>query len=412
MPEEKNSSVLIDKILSRFPTLKFNPTSPENPKYERSWALPDHMPWEEADWAGEFVGQNAAAIQMARQLVNFPDGQLNINYAPGIIGTILNKQQNYLQIGPLLRWDARVEMQLGHLDVAIEDIRALINFGRTFNREEGLIFLGFRRYQQLQAAELVEELLALSEPQGQTFAILQEELLRESQEDLYLPALRFERAMSFEAMNYFAKEVREGRMMQIFAQYGIRLPTVDLRVYLIPYRYGAFAKGDQAAYLREITDFIEECKKPEYELTEVQKSYNLRHAIINRWPDYEMRSLMGNVCLFKKVEFLVADLKAKALLRCAATAIAVERYRQDHKRWPENLDQLVPQYLKSVPRDPFIDAPLKLRRVEDGIVLYSVGENGQDDQGDVVKPLNSTVEPADLGVKIWNSDRRGRANKD
>ena len=39
-------------------------------------------------------------------------------------------------------------------------------------------------------------------------------------------------------------------------------------------------------------------------------------------------------------------------LRAAATALAVERYRARHHRWPETLTALVPDFLSVVPEDP------------------------------------------------------------
>jgi hypothetical protein len=45
-------------------------------------------------------------------------------------------------------------------------------------------------------------------------------------------------------------------------------------------------------------------------------------------------------------------------VRLAVVALAAERYRLAHKRWPNSLDDLVPDYLSKVPADPFADEPL------------------------------------------------------
>jgi hypothetical protein len=39
--------------------------------------------------------------------------------------------------------------------------------------------------------------------------------------------------------------------------------------------------------------------------------------------------------------------------RAAAVSLAAQLYRFDHSRWPENSDQLVPDYLAKLPADPF-----------------------------------------------------------
>src|SRR5262249_39096223 len=89
---------------------------------------------------------------------------------------------------------------------------------------------------------------------------------------------------------------------------------------------------------------------------------------------------------------------ARARLACAVTALAAERFRLAHKdkRWPKTLDELCPAFLPAVPIDPYTGKPLLLGRHEEGIVIYSVGEDGRDDVGDV-GPV-SAGRPADVGL--------------
>jgi hypothetical protein len=70
-----------------------------------------------------------------------------------------------------------------------------------------------------------------------------------------------------------------------------------------------------------------------------------------------------------------------AQLRNAATALAVERFRLKTGQPPATLEELVPEFLESVPIDPFDGQPLRYRRSENGYVVYSVSLNLQDDGG-------------------------------
>jgi hypothetical protein len=47
-----------------------------------------------------------------------------------------------------------------------------------------------------------------------------------------------------------------------------------------------------------------------------------------------------------------------ATVRGTATLIAIERYCQREKKFPDSLDILIPTYIKSVPLDPFSDKPI------------------------------------------------------
>lgn len=71
-----------------------------------------------------------------------------------------------------------------------------------------------------------------------------------------------------------------------------------------------------------------------------------------------------------------------ATIRTALAAIAIERWRNDHNgQIPNSLDDLVPNYLPSVPLDPYTGQPLKFKKKNKGYVVYSVGPDLQDDGG-------------------------------
>ncbi|MBS1369477.1 MAG: hypothetical protein HPZ91_05910 [Lentisphaeria bacterium] len=53
--------------------------------------------------------------------------------------------------------------------------------------------------------------------------------------------------------------------------------------------------------------------------------------------------------------------EALARIRAARTGIAAELYRRKHGAWPERLDELVPEFLSSVPNDPFSGKRLLFR---------------------------------------------------
>jgi hypothetical protein len=69
------------------------------------------------------------------------------------------------------------------------------------------------------------------------------------------------------------------------------------------------------------------------------------------------------------------------IIRLATTALAVERFRLANGKLPENLNELVPQFLSAVPADPFDGKPLRYHPLTKGYVVYSVGQDGHDDGG-------------------------------
>jgi len=62
-------------------------------------------------------------------------------------------------------------------------------------------------------------------------------------------------------------------------------------------------------------------------------------------------------------------------------AFALAAFRCDHKTYPNSLSELAPRYLDKVPEDLFSGKPLLYRGFEKSCLLYSVGPNGVDDDG-------------------------------
>ncbi|MDR0520346.1 MAG: hypothetical protein LBH00_00680 [Planctomycetaceae bacterium] len=88
------------------------------------------------------------------------------------------------------------------------------------------------------------------------------------------------------------------------------------------------------------------------------------------------------------------------------TAVALERYKTDSGKYPDNLDALVPQYLDEVPPDGFTGRKTITykpaagdKSAADKFILYSFGANGVDDNGIAGTPKN----PKDRnhGDTVW-----------
>lgn len=82
------------------------------------------------------------------------------------------------------------------------------------------------------------------------------------------------------------------------------------------------------------------------------------------------------------------------LLRSASVACAIERFRNTHQgQLPASLTDLVPTFLPAIPIDPATDQPLRFRPLNPGYVVYGLGTDGEDNQG------NTTRKPGDRSAK-------------
>jgi hypothetical protein len=73
--------------------------------------------------------------------------------------------------------------------------------------------------------------------------------------------------------------------------------------------------------------------------------------------------------------------RCDAKIRDAQAALAVERYRLANSKLPSQLSDLVPTFLPTVPSDPFDGKPLRYKTLAKGYVVYSVGDDREDNGG-------------------------------
>lgn len=145
-------------------------------------------------------------------------------------------------------------------------------------------------------------------------------------------------------------------------------------------RYVAFAEQSRAAQLRGFDEFIRQ---------EEKTFGRTRNATERKVVEGQFRSDMQ--------------------LEVARAALALERYRQATGNWPATLQDLVPAYLDEVPTDVFANGPLQYRRLPQGAVVHSVGQDGVDNAGKLRRaPGENAVgfDGLDLGIRLWDPAHR------
>lgn len=135
----------------------------------------------------------------------------------------------------------------------------------------------------------------------------------------------------------------------------------------------------------------------------LDKAYALhqKEALKGSWfdPLAEAQSSM------EMVSSIIRLLQAETTLRQARIACALERYYLDHHAYPQDLQPLVPAYLKEIPKDLIDGAPMRYRTTPQGrYVIYSIGWNQADDGGLVpdLKELQTRSDRAAEGDWVWS----------
>ncbi|MHC5542371.1 hypothetical protein ACYOEI_29465 [Singulisphaera rosea] len=87
--------------------------------------------------------------------------------------------------------------------------------------------------------------------------------------------------------------------------------------------------------------------------------------------------------------------------------LAAECYRLAQGRWPESIPQIEEALSVKLPLDPFIPAPFRLKRTDDGLIIYSVGPDLRDNGGNLNNHKPNLLD-IDFGYRLWDVDHRRR----
>lgn len=144
---------------------------------------------------------------------------------------------------------------------------------------------------------------------------------------------------------------------------------------------------DLIFYLRRVRSLIEASRLSgatrRAELVGVEREledfFDSDAATTYPWSNFFLR----NICTM-----IVHSLKCEAHAMTGDTALAALLYRRKTGTPPVQLQDLVPDYMPTVPLDPFDGGPLRYRADGQRFVVYSIGPDGADDGGVPFKELD------------------------
>jgi hypothetical protein len=336
----------------------------------------------------------AAALAEARKLADLPEGRFVISYGPDPIATEL-PTQDIRRVVNLLRLGAILLAQANKADDALASCRAALNAGRSFDPPHSLVVQLVRIACTASALRTLERALAQGQPSAESLKAVQQLLEMEVAVPSLAIAVRGERGFVNRVMESLERgEVKSGQVLGSSGRTGSSFE--DMTFYSLG---GISMKRSHAWLLRWLTQVMEAAQLPFEE--QDRRLKELEAA--GRTAPFLARLLVPAV--FKVAE---ACQRTQAALRCAVGALAAERFRKAHGRWPDSLAQLTPEFLQKPLLDPYDGKPLRYRRVGDGVVIYSVGPDGRDDGGKLDR--NNPVTPGtDIGFRLWDVNKRRQA---
>ena len=100
----------------------------------------------------------------------------------------------------------------------------------------------------------------------------------------------------------------------------------------------------------------------------------------------------------------VINYQNKAEIEASLIIVAIVRYKQERGDYPKNLEDLFAEgFIKELPIDPFSDKPFVYKNTGDDFILYSVGEDFIDNDGEIYRDDRGRVRmwPNTGDVVFW-----------
>lgn len=399
IPEEENSALVIaaakkiidNSILRSQDTVNHEEQLEEIKRYPAA-RLND----EQLKAVTELMKPYRPALAEFSKVVNMPRGRFPIRYSPDFIGTLLNSQdaREGGRVFPLVLLE---RVAADDLQGAVDAIKGMINSARSVGDEPLLISILIRIACEAIAMFKVEWLLAQCQPTDAALSELQRMFEDDAAIQLLTLGLRGERGGSFELFEHM--KANPGYVKSVGgAIWGPGAGGGNAIDFLMAYFPGSISV-QQADLLKYMNQSVEISKLP----TE-------RHAgeyaqLSKQIPTLAFMARLLCPAIEKVAQ---AYTRRQAQLQCTITALAAERFRQKHGRWPNQLDELVKDgLLKSLSVDPFDGKPLRWKVTDQGRLVYSVGKDRIDNGGNF-DPAKFNQDGYDMVFRLFDPDKRGQ----
>ncbi|MSU79714.1 MAG: hypothetical protein EXS16_16700 [Gemmataceae bacterium] len=402
IPDDENIALATIRILAPGRTNISIPPKRYEVLFPDDYPVNAEMNPEQIKFLRESFKRIGNRLDDARELRKYTRGRFKLAISEDFFSTQIPDHQEVRILAEWLIHDARLVAQDDEMDKALQSCESCLALGCAFCDDPYVMAFLIQCAMHSDAVTAFERVLAQGEAADAVLLRVQKRVLTEYRTTSWLAAMRGDRA----GHHLFFEGVRAGRQ-KLGGWIFFRINNENLLVDIKQWGADTFP----AVYLRQYPDHL----RYNTALVEITKlPYHERKGKLAAHQDSLYASTNAVMRTFAIAGAIVhaAEGRTRGLLLSAAVAIACERYRLQHpqRTWPSTLEEVVKKgLLDEVPRDPIDNQPLRFRTTKEGIVVYSIGPDGNDDGGKIER--NNTNRPGvDVGFRLWNVNlRRQRA---
>jgi len=332
--------------------------------------------------------KNTAELALLREAASKPNCCFERNYHWLSVDTHLPEVQQLRVAAALLDLDARAKTADGNARAAIEDINAMFAMSAHARTDPLLVCLLVSWLIEQKATAAFQNLLLNSKLSADDLATLRIPA-NPSYRTLIERAVRGEEASRLTVFCAAGSgEVTFKGLVWLAKINGQPLDDIDAVPPLGGSLYRVFLFADDLANHRRLSQRIRQIAGMPY------------HKAKAEWQDFESQFISQPVGLLNRFLLpatgvcIVSVAKAGALHEALRLGVAAEKYRLRHGRLPARLEDLTPEFIPVVPLDPFDGKPMRMKRTEHGLIVYSIGPDEIDNGGTPINQAKPVLDKA------------------
>lgn len=351
--------------------------------------------------AGELVleslAPSAPLLEEVAQAVRRPAASWPLDYSQSL-ATRLPHLGPLITISRVFQGRALAELATGRPDYAFQDVQTLLALARASGSDPLIITVLVEISILHMTYSVIGDGLERHAWTDAQLAELSSELSRIDLLALLSDGLRGERTGIFQID---LKSLTEVLLLDQSSETGKPQNLTALRAAVTLWPTG-WLNEDKAAHIGTIQRYIDAVNHPK-ELPSTLAEIKAAHAGSSAW--HKIRNPMSHNTIPAILGVAEKIVFTQTFLRSLATACAVERYRMAHGHLPATLEDLVPDFLTSLPTDPLTGKPLCYKPSESSsYLIYGTGWDQRDNAGSGVSAItglsNKTMDQADWGVLL------------
>jgi hypothetical protein len=327
---------------------------------------------ERIDAVRDALRDQQLALRLLRRAAAMPDCRFERDYARPSISMLLPEMQFMRSGALLLRYDIRIKLADRDVSGALENVTALFRMSRHMAGDSLLIT-------HLAAVAIHQE----------AFHNLQAVLDRVQPNDEDFRPLQVDDTVSFRLLLGRALLMEEAFGLSMFSILPEAAPDYPpahlLSSPVAPYVRIFFLAAEVDLYRQAMARFRDIERNPYY-----RGGRDLEPA--SAWPGTFAKLLLPP---FKSVSR--ATVRADAEHAVAIAALAAARYRAAKGKLPRDLSQLTSEFVQTPLIDPYDGKPIRAIVRDGELVLYSIGPDGKDQQGEA---FDDAKETGDLTFRL------------